>query len=279
MLQSEFLTEPKDKLDERAAAIDLKEKSDNQDLLLEFLLVMQQRKQEAADNLRSIVSAVNSDLKEVMKMQSLNNRKQESNMNLGDQDSPDDSSTSRFRKRIKSITNVNQNEGNSSSKSSRLMRNFRKLESAYLLTRQRAFKPINSKESVNDISSKDRAAIRQSRWINSFLDGLSKYLSFSQLKVKSDLKQADLLSSSNLVCSLSFDRDGEFFATAGVNKKIKVFEFDSILNGNHDIHYPVVEMSSGSKLSSICWNSYIKGQIASSNFDGVVQVHQPTSNL
>ncbi|XP_076883164.1 protein SPA1-RELATED 3-like [Bidens hawaiensis] len=278
VLQSEFLTEPKDKLDERVAAIDLKEKSDNQDLLLEFLLIMQQRKQEAADNLRSIVSAVNSDLEEVMKLQSLNDRKQESNTNLGDQDSPDDSSTPSLRKRIKLITNVNQNEGNSSSKSSRLMRNFGKLESAYLLNRQRAFRPINSKESVNDISSKDRFASRQSRWINSFLDGLSKYLSFSHLKVKADLKQADLLSSSNLVCSLSFDRDGEFFATAGVNKKIKVFEFDSILNGNRDIHYPVVEMSSGSKLSSICWNSYIKGQIASSNFDGVVQVWDVTRN-
>ncbi|KAM0032446.1 putative transcription factor WD40-like family [Helianthus debilis subsp. tardiflorus] len=30
-------------------------------------------------------------------------------------------------------------------------------------------------------------------------------------------------------------------------------------------------MSSRSKLSSICWNNYIKGQIASSNFEGVVQ--------
>ncbi|ESQ30117.1 hypothetical protein EUTSA_v10012045mg, partial [Eutrema salsugineum] len=27
-----------------------------------------------------------------------------------------------------------------------------------------------------------------------------------------------------------------------------------------------------SKLSGICWNSYIKSQIASSNFEGVVQV-------
>ncbi|KAF5791419.1 putative transcription factor WD40-like family [Helianthus annuus] len=30
-------------------------------------------------------------------------------------------------------------------------------------------------------------------------------------------------------------------------------------------------MSSRCKLSSICWNNYIKGQIASSNFEGVVQ--------
>ncbi|KAE8674471.1 Protein SPA1-RELATED 4 [Hibiscus syriacus] len=35
-------------------------------------------------------------------------------------------------------------------------------------------------------------------------------------------------------------------------------------------------MASRSKLSSICWNSYIKSQIASSNFEGVVQVWDVT---
>ncbi|KAI3755781.1 hypothetical protein L1987_55587 [Smallanthus sonchifolius] len=292
------LTELKDKLDERVAAIDLKEKFDNQDLLLEFLLVLQQRKQEAAVKLGSIISAVNSDLEEVIKLQSLGNKKAESHVNLGIQDSPDDSPSVGSKKRIRLVTNVHQNEHHTS-KSSILTRNFRKLESAYFLTRRRAFRstskvvpkntPISSngkesiafteRSSVNDFSSKDQFfASRQSRWINSFLDGLCKSPGKRglTLKVKADLKQADLLGSSNLVCSLSFDRDGDFFATAGVNKKIKVFEYASILNGNHDIHYPVVEMASWSKRSSICWNSYIKGQIASSNFEGVVQVWDVT---
>ncbi|KAI3804817.1 hypothetical protein L1987_26647 [Smallanthus sonchifolius] len=224
VLQSEFLTELKDKLDERVAAIDLKEKFDNQDLLLEFLLVLQQRKQEAADKLRSIVSAVNSDLEERA-----------------------------FRPTSKVVP-----------------------KNTPISSNGKESVAFTERSSVNEFSSKDQFASRQSIWINSFLDGLCKYLSFSKLKVKADLKQADLLSSSNLVCSLSFDRDGDFFATAGVNKKIKVFEYGSILNGNNDIHYPVVEMASQSKLSSICWNSYIKGQIASSNFEGVVQVWDVT---
>jgi hypothetical protein len=29
-------------------------------------------------------------------------------------------------------------------------------------------------------------------------------------------------------CSIEFDRDGELFATAGVSKRIKVFEFSSV---------------------------------------------------
>ncbi|KAF3587877.1 hypothetical protein F2Q69_00031544 [Brassica cretica] len=128
---------------------------------------------------------------------------------------------------------------------------------------------VSNSAAPKDLSQNDS---RQGGWIDPFLEGLCKYLSFSKLKVKADLKQGDLLNSSNLVCSLAFDRDGEFFATAGVNKKIKIFECDSIVNNNQDIHYPVVELASRSKLSSVCWNSYIKSQIASSNFEGVVQI-------
>ena len=96
------------------------------------------------------------------------------------------------------------------------------------------------------------------------------------MKVKAELKQGDILSCSNLVCSLGFDRDKEFFAAAGVNRKIKIFECDMILNQDCDIHYPVVEMMSRSKLSCICWNNYIKNQIASSDFEGIVQVGCPS---
>ncbi|XP_024965362.1 protein SPA1-RELATED 4-like [Cynara cardunculus var. scolymus] len=327
VLQSEFLNEPRDNLVEREAVIELKEKIEEQELLLEFLLMLQQRKQESADNLRRTVSFISSDLQEVTKLQISIRRKGGVSSNHGDSPSSfpsanisqnDDSVSSGSRKRIRPVTQILNAEISSSlqdeyhpsdthirdrenaiSRSSRLMRNFKKLESAYFLTRRRAFKPVakplprnapmssdgkgsivlTERSSANNFLSRERPAEgRQSIWINSFLEGLSKYLSFRKLKVKADLKQGDLLNSSNLVCSLGFDRDGEFFATAGVNKKIKVFEYDSILNENRDIHYPVVEMSSRSKLSSICWNGYIKGQIASSNFDGVVQIWDVTRN-
>ncbi|KAI3769274.1 hypothetical protein L6452_00375 [Arctium lappa] len=327
VLQSEFLNEPRDNLVEREAVIELKEKIEEQELLLEFLLMLQQRKQESADNLRRTVSFISSDLQEVTKLQISIREKGGLSSNLGDSPSGfpsanisqnDDSASSGSRKRIRPVTQIHNAElssclqdeyhpsdthvrdrENAISRSSRLMRNFKKLEAAYFLTRRRAFKPVakslprnapmssdgkgsivlTERSSANNFLSRERPAEgRQGIWINSFLEGLSKYLSFRKLKVKADLKQGDLLNSSNLVCSLGFDRDGEFFATAGVNKKIKVFEYDSILNENRDIHYPVVEMSSRSKLSSICWNGYIKGQIASSNFDGVVQIWDVTRN-
>ncbi|KAM3744630.1 hypothetical protein ACB098_06G067200 [Castanea mollissima] len=328
LLQSEFLNEPRDDLEEREAAIELRERIEEQELLLEFLLLMQQRKQEAADKLQDTISFLCADIEEVMKQQALLKKKGGScpemvkddllmsslpPMNIVDSgDSTSFGSRKRFRPGMQ-IQNIeeyddnlddgqksdtlNENIGSLLSKSSRLMKNFKKLEAAYFLTRCRPVKPsgkplirhstmssdgkgsivLTERSSVNNLAPKEQYSEgRQTGWINPFLEGLCKYLSFSKLKVKADLKQGDLLNSSNLVCSLSFDRDGEFFATAGVNKKIKVFECDTIINEDRDIHYPVVEMASRSKLSSICWNSYIKSQIASSNFEGVVQVWDVT---
>ncbi|XWS09999.1 hypothetical protein CRYUN_Cryun39dG0038100 [Craigia yunnanensis] len=328
LLQSEFLNEPRDNLEEREAAIELRERIEEQELLLEFLFLIQQRKQEVADRLQDTVSFLCSDIAEVIKQQTVLKKKGNSCKELGKDDNStsnfpsinfvdtDDSSSLGSRKRVRpgfqtqnveecgdnldtrqESDTLTENQESFLLKSSRLMKNFKKLESAYFLTRCRRVKqsgkplsrrtPLNSdgkgsivlteRSSVNNLTSKERySQSLESGWINPFLEGLCKYLSYSNLKVKADLKQGDLLNSSNLVCSLSFDRDAEFFATAGVNKRIKVFECDAIINENRDIHYPVVEMASRSKLSCICWNSYIKSQIASSNFEGVVQVWDVT---
>ncbi|KAF3442900.1 hypothetical protein FNV43_RR16818 [Rhamnella rubrinervis] len=327
LLKSEFLSEPRDDLEEREAAIELRERIEEQELLLEFLLLIQQRKQEAADKLQDTLSFLCSDIEEVSKQQSILKKKgsgshtdlvKEDNSTsslpsmdiVNDDDSTSQGSRKRFRPRLRihSMEECDDNLDDGQKpdtenqesilfRSSRLVKNFKKLESAYFLTRCRPIKlsgkppfrnsPISSdgrgsivateRSSVSNLVSKERYSEgRQSGWINPFLEGLCKYLSFTKLKVKADLKQGDLLNTSNLVCSLSFDRDGEFFATAGVNKKIKVFECDPVINEDRDIHYPVVEMASRSKLSSICWNSYIKSQIASSNFEGVVQVWDVT---
>ncbi|KAL1813063.1 hypothetical protein ACET3Z_023128 [Daucus carota] len=321
LLESEFLNEPGDNLKEREMETELREKMEEQDLLLDFLLLLQKKKQETASKLIETVSFISSDIEEVKKLQIGLQKKGVSTSEL--EDSPlgtlsivnDDSGCLKTRKRFRPGLPTQCSEefddgedGNQKSeaptekqerimsRSSRLMKNFKKLESAYFLTRRRAIKPsgkpvarqapissdgrgsvILNESSGNTLSAKERSTeSRQDGWINSFLGGLCKYLSFTKLKVKADLKQGDLLNSSNLVCSLSFDRDGEFFATAGVNKKIKVFEYNTIIDEDRDIHYPVVEMSSRSKLSSICWNGYIKSQIASSNFEGVVQIWDVT---
>ncbi|XP_073303015.1 protein SPA1-RELATED 4-like isoform X2 [Primulina huaijiensis] len=284
MLQSNFFNSRRDELDEQEAIIELPEKTEEQELLLEFLMLLQQRKHDASDSLSETIAFISEDIEEVTKLQtgSRKRTRQEFYPEL------DDSNC---------IETPGGDGASILSRSSRLMKNFQKLESAYYATRRRNVKATHQplpRHSLSSSDGKGSAVVTErscftnptskemhnkrdkSGWINTFLEGLCKYLSFSKLKVKADLKQGDLLNSSNLICSLSFDRDGEFFATAGVSKKIKVFEFNSILNGDRDIHYPVVEMASGTKLSSICWNSYIKSQIASSNFEGVVQLWDAT---
>ncbi|XP_010260211.1 PREDICTED: protein SPA1-RELATED 3-like isoform X2 [Nelumbo nucifera] len=327
VLQSEFLNEPRCNLEDREAAIKLREEIEEHELLLEFLLNIQQRKQEVANRLHDTICCLSADIEEVLKQQKILKKKGNLYLDLNrddhsaleklddpsfhlirDEDSANLASRKRFRSGIQ-IPNdeefsepvdeaqKSENQERLLSRSSRLMKNFKKLESAYFSTRCKLIKPtgkpvarcspissggrgsivMTEGSSVDNLASKEgHGASQKSEWISPFLEGLCKYLSFSKLKVRADLKQGDLLNSSNLVCSLGFDRDREFFATAGVNRKIKIFECDMILNEDRDIHYPVIEMASRSKLSSICWNGYIKNQIASSDFEGVVQVWDVT---
>ncbi|XP_075521751.1 protein SPA1-RELATED 4-like isoform X1 [Primulina tabacum] len=318
LLRSYFLNSPRDVLDEQEAIIDLPEKIEEQELLLEFLMLLQQRKHDASDSLSETIAFIAEDVEEVTKLQTGLRLKGDLELKLDKSTHSssdlmkvaphDDFGSSGSRKRTRQefytepddsncIETRGGDQGSILSRSSRLMKNFQKLESAYYSTRRRDVKATSLPLPRHSLVSSDgkRSAVVTERscltnprskemrnergksgWINTFLEGLCKYLSFSMLKVKADLKQGDLLNSSNLICSLSFDRDGEFFATAGVSKKIKVFEYNSILNGDRDIRYPVVEMASGTKLSSVCWSGYIKSQIASSNFEGVVQVWDAT---
>lgn len=304
MLLSDFLNEPRERLQECETAIKVKEEIDENELLLEFLLQLQQRKQEAADKLHDTICLLSSDFEEVVVHQSISKKcgslfeksiedellaaeKVEKPLLLPASQKADRSelyssvekldedytcSGSRKRSKLSTVT-----EENAASKSSRMMKNFKRLEATYFSTR---CVPVKRTPKTREGSSFDDLSYREGTfrgtssggWINPFLESLSKYLCYSKFEVQAELKQGDLLNSSNLVCALGFDRDKELFATANVNRKIKIFECDMVLNQKLDIHYPVVEMTSRSKLSSICWNSYIRSQIASSNFEGVIQV-------
>eukprot|EP01018_Ginkgo_biloba_P010365 Gb_40887 [translate_table: standard] len=343
VLQSEIISEAREALEERQAAVKLKEKIADIELLLDFLLQVQQQKQERADKLYEATTYLSSDIEEVLKWQSVLQQKGKISLEFcRDKHSVSD----KGKKSIGSLSELDQSEpslnnstglptgkttilgkhlrqesknhmasnarkfgksdlpadreGKLISRSARLMKNFKKLEQVYFSARMRAkqfagdsigrhssgsslgWGSVAGTEGCN-VSSVDSLAgtIQQKGGskndrLGSFFDSLCKYLHYSKFKVKANLKQGDLLNSSNLVCSLSFDRDKEFFATAGVNKRIKVFECNMILNEDVDIHYPVIELTTRSKLSSICWNSYIKNQIASSDFEGVVRLWDVT---
>ncbi|CAL0315799.1 unnamed protein product [Lupinus luteus] len=108
--------------------------------------------------------------------------------------------------------------------------------------------------------------------LEDFQSVLTTFTRYSRLRVISELRHGDIFHSANIVSSIEFDRDDDLFATAGVSRCIKVFEFSTVMNEPADAHCPVVEMSTRSKLSCLSWNKFAKNQIASSDYEGIVTV-------
>ncbi|KAL4585386.1 hypothetical protein LXL04_010005 [Taraxacum kok-saghyz] len=113
--------------------------------------------------------------------------------------------------------------------------------------------------------------------LKDFQSVLSSFTRYSRLRVIAELRHGDLFHSADIISSIEFDRDDELFATAGVSRRIKVFEFASVVNEQADVQCPVVEMSTRSKLSCLSWNKYTKNHIASSDYEGIVTVWDVTT--
>ena len=171
----------------------------------------------------------------------------------------------------------------SSANEMKLMRNFSQLESAYFSMRSKVqFRETDSMTRPDKDLLKNRENWHLSQnyeeipnptdSLGAFFDGFCKYARYSKFEVRGTMRNGEFNNSANVICSLSFDRDEDYFAAAGISKKIKIFEFNALFNDSVDIHYPVVEMSNKSKLSCVCWNNYIKNYLASTDYDGLVKV-------
>ncbi|KAJ8896466.1 hypothetical protein PR048_001810 [Dryococelus australis] len=109
--------------------------------------------------------------------------------------------------------------------------------------------------------------------LDMFRENLVKFSRYNTLRPLATLNySSDIFNSSTIVSSIEFDKDNEFFAIAGVTKRIKVFDYGIVIRDAVDIHYPCVEMTSNSKISCISWNSYHKGTLASSDYEGTITV-------
>lgn len=89
------------------------------------------------------------------------------------------------------------------------------------------------------------------------------------LQVLAQLPPASARQSSAILSSIEFDRDAEYFATAGVSKRISIFDFADVLNKPYtDVHSPALEISTRSKLSCVAWHKYVKSHLISSDYEG-----------
>ncbi|GJZ43300.1 E3 ubiquitin protein ligase COP1-like protein [Tanacetum coccineum] len=151
---------------------------------------------------------------------------------------------------------------------------FNDLQECYLQRRRHWAKQAQKQE------ERDNNPIKREGYhagLKDFQSVLSTFTRYSRLRVIAELRHGDLFHSADIISSIEFDRDDELFATAGVSRRIKVFEFASVVNEQADVQCPVVEMSTRSKLSCLSWNKYTKSHIASSDYEGIVTVWDVTT--
>ncbi|KAK8973662.1 hypothetical protein V6N11_044634 [Hibiscus sabdariffa] len=166
------------------------------------------------------------------------------------------------------------NSGLAVARKRRVHAQFNDLQESYLQKRRHWIKQLHKRE------DKDQDAINRDGYnpgLNDFQSVLSSFTRYSRLRVIAELRHGDIFHSANIVSSIEFDRDDELFATAGVSRRIKVYEFSSVVNEPADVHCPIVEMSTRSKLSCLSWNKYTRDHIASCDYDGIVTVWDITT--
>eukprot|EP00877_Chromochloris_zofingiensis_P000663 jgi/Chrzof1/10598/Cz05g04250.t1 len=158
---------------------------------------------------------------------------------------------------------------------------------------QQQQQPVQRRSSPGISSSQQAAAVATAAparpaspdslpvFLQSFSDDLSAYTRYSKFVVRGALRASgDVLGGSAMVCGTAFDRDDEFFATAGVSKRIRIYEYARVVDGGcvPAVHYPLLEISSRSRLSCVAWSGYVKSHIASSDYEGVVQLWDANTN-
>ena len=89
-------------------------------------------------------------------------------------------------------------------------------------------------------------------------------------KIGSIHYSVDLYRRPCLVCTVDFDRDGEYFAAAGSAKYIRLYQYDSVITNPIGASCPVGEFWCGSTVSRVSWNGYFKNSLVSSDYDGIL---------
>lgn len=253
------------------------EEESESELLLYFLMSLKDQKQKDATKLVEELKCIEADVQEIQRRQSSKasfpSSHQESLVLRENRFIQKGASSSDVYPKLPPVC---ENE-------TRLIKNIRQLESAYFSMRsniqpsddvamvRRTEEVFNNQENFFSTGN-DKEKYRPTDRLGGFFDGLCKYGRYSKFRARGILRNADLNNFANVICSLSFDRDEEYLAAGGVSKKIKIFEYHALFDDSVDIHYPIIEMSNKSKLSCICWNSYIRNYLATTDYDGAVKL-------
>ncbi|KAH1267602.1 hypothetical protein GLYMA_01G224200v4 [Glycine max] len=278
ILQSELINGLQELFSEELSS-SIDQEDAESELLLHFLVLLKEQKQNNAFKLVEEIKCLESDIEEV-------ERRHDSRKSLVSSGLQNDYSCQKeimpLKKESLSLEMLPSISPISNSNKVRLMRSICHLEGAYFSTRSKLQlsetdasthpdKDILRNRENQNVAQKSEEQPKKDT-LGVFFDGLCKYARYCKFEVRGVLRNVDFNNPANVICSLSFDRDADYFASAGISRKIKIFEFSALCNDSVDIHYPAVEMSNRSKLSCVCWNNYIKNYLASTDYDGIVKL-------
>ncbi|KAG1346470.1 protein SPA1-RELATED 4 [Cocos nucifera] len=225
VLLCDLISEGRDlsSLDHSTAAVD--EKDAEADLLLHFLLSLKEQKEKRTAKLEADLGCLKADVEEAERRH-LSRADFVSNGKDLLHNISDISDMYPCKERV-SVGDISRMSG-SSIYQERLMRNMDQLESAYFSMRSRVemletHAPTRSDIDVLKIRDKcygfengTDLSTESTDCLGAFFDGLCKYARHNKFEVRGSLKNVDILNSANVICSLSFDRDEEYFAAAGL---------------------------------------------------------------
>lgn len=157
---------------------------------------------------------------------------------------------------------------------------------AQLLPTKATLAEIYSRTALIDRFHDDVQAMyfeRRSRMGTAGLDSVSDTLvratSLSAARRRASVKHIDILNSPHsLLSAVQFNKQGSLFAAAGVSKRIKLFDFDSLLVDQDGLHCPLREMPCTSKLTSLAWSRDSSSLLAAGTFNGAVTLHDVEAN-
>jgi len=125
----------------------------------------------------------------------------------------------------------------------------------------------------------NRCSITEKFTLDDFSHELSRFTAYDKLRPLATLQYSnENIQQSSIVSSIDFDCDSDYFAVAGVTKKIKIYDYHNVIsNSVSTFHLPIHEMSCQNKISCVVWNKYHKNKLASSDYDGLISIWDTVS--
>ena len=158
------------------------------------------------------------------------------------------------------------------SKRRRVLRQFSELQSWYSKRRSAERDDVTSDggKSSGSALNGGRGYAPDSTTMEEFSTIIDTFKRYSNISIAAEIRgEEDASNPGAPVSSIEFDSTQEYFATAGVSKRIQFYNLEHVLEGSQQ---PADEINTRSKLTCLSYNKFVKHHIAASDYEGVVSV-------